>query len=133
MKLSNIRLLVNDFEKSFTFYKETLGLKCTWGDKDAIFASFDIGLPSGLAIFKAELMAEATGNDKAEKSTVSNDKFAIIIEVDNVDETFKELQNKSIKFITEPKDMKAWGIRVTHFRDPEGNLIEIFSNLPKSE
>lgn len=133
MKLGSIRLLVNDFEKSFTFYNETLGLKCTWGDKDAIYASFDIGLPSGLAIFKAELMYEATGNQKTKNDTVSNDKFAIIIEVDKVDETFEQLKAKSIEFITEPKDMKAWGIRVAHFRDPEGNLIEIFSNLPKSE
>ena len=133
MKLSNIRLLVNDFEKSFTFYNETLGLKCTWGDKDAVFASFDIGLPSGLAIFKAELMTEATGNSEVENNTVSNDKFAIIIEVENVDKMFENLKNKTIKFITEPKDMKAWGIRVAHFRDPDGNLIEIFSNLPKPE
>ncbi len=133
MKLSNIRLLVNDFEKSYVFYNETLGLKCTWGDKDAVFASFDIGLPSGLAIFKAELMAETMGDKKAESNSVSNDKFAIIIEVENVDEMFENLQKNSINFITQPKDMKAWGIRVAHFRDPEGNLIEIFSNLPKSE
>lgn len=133
MKLSNIRLLVNDFEKSFKFYNETLGLKCTWGDKDAVFASFDIGLPSGLTIFKAELMAEATGDKKADSKNVTADKFAIIIEVENVDEMFENLQKKSISFITKPKDMKAWGIRVAHFRDTDGNLIEIFSNLPKSE
>lgn len=133
MKLSNIRLLVNDFEKSFNFYKETLGLNCTWGDKDAVFASFDIGLSSGLAIFKSELMAEATGNDKANNNNASTDKFAIIIEVENVDEMFNKLKQKSIKFITEPKDMAAWGIRVAHFRDPDENLIEIFSNLPKSK
>ncbi|MCH8035366.1 MAG: VOC family protein [Bacteroidetes bacterium] len=125
--------MVNDFEKSFSFYNETLGLKCTGGDKDAVYASFDIGLPSGLAIFKTELMTEAIGNQKTEKKTVSNDKFAIIIEVDNVNETFDQLKAKSIEFITEPKDMKAWEIRVAHMRDPEGNLIEIFSNLSKSE
>lgn len=133
MKLSNIRLLVNNFEKNFDFYSKTLSLKCTWGDKDAIYASFDIGLPSGLAIFKSELMAETTGNNNANSDNASDDKFAIIIEVENVDEMFTELKNKSIEFITEPKDMKAWGIRVAHFRDPDGNLIEIFSNLPKLE
>ncbi len=94
MKLSNIRLLVNDFEKSFDFYSKTLGLKCTWGDRDAVFASFDIGLPSGLAIFKSELMAEATENNEANNDNASNDKFAIIIEVENVDEMFNELKNK---------------------------------------
>ena len=44
---------------------------------------------------------------KQKKKTVSNDKFAIIIEVDNVNETFDQLKAKSIEFITEPTDMKA--------------------------
>lgn len=131
MKLSNIRLLVNNFEKSFHFYNETLGLNCTWGDKDNVYASFDIGMSSGLAIFKSELMADTIGNNKSNSSDVSQDKFAIVIEVESVDETFEILQNKSIRFISQPKDMEAWGIRVAHLRDTEGNLIEIISNLPK--
>jgi len=128
MKLNNIRLLVRDFEKSFEFYNDILGLNCTWGDNNSNFASFDIGISSGLAIFKEELMAEAIGKEANETKHI--DKFAIIIEVENVDETFGKLKDK-IAFLTEPKDMKAWGIRVAHFRDAENNLIEIFSNLAK--
>jgi len=126
MKFNNIRLLVRDFKASFEFYNDILGLNCTWGDENANFASFDIGISSGLAIFKAELMAEAIGTKTNETTPI--DKFAIIIEVENVDETFRKLNEKVI-FLTEPKDMKAWGIRVAHFRDTENNLIEIFSNL----
>jgi len=29
--------------------------------------------------------------------------------------------------------MTAWGIRVAHFRDPESNLIELYSELPKEK
>jgi catechol 2,3-dioxygenase-like lactoylglutathione lyase family enzyme len=126
MKLNNIRLLVNNFEQSFQFYNDILGLDCTWGDKNSNFASFDIGLSSGLAIFKAALMAEAIGTERDETRPI--DKFAIVIEVDNVDETYTKLKNK-INFSTEPTNMEAWGIRVAHFRDTENNLIEIFSKL----
>jgi len=126
MKLNNIRLLVSNFEQSFKFYDNILGLNCTWGDINSNFASFDIGIASGLAIFKAELMAEAIGTARKESNVI--DKFAIVVEVENVDKTFAELKNK-ISFVTEPKDMKAWGIRVAHFRDTENNLIEIFSKL----
>ena len=126
MKLNNIRLLVNNFEKSFEFYNDILGLNCTWGDKNSNFASFDIGISSGLAIFKAELMAETIDTPKNEIHAI--DKFAIILEVENVDKTFADFKDR-IKFITKPKDMKTWGIRVAHFRDIENNLIEIFSNL----
>ena len=58
---------------------------------------------------------------------------AIVIEVDNVNETFNTLQNKGVTFLTEPQDMAAWEIKVIHFKDPENNLIELFSELPKEK
>ena len=127
MKFNNIRLLVRDFKASFAFYKDILGLNCSWGNENANFASFDIGISSGIAIFKAELMAEAIGTNIDETTTLT-DKFAIIIEVENVDVTFQKLKEK-VSFLTEPRDRRAWEIRVAHFRDAENNLIEIFSNL----
>lgn len=133
MKFNNIRLLVNDFDKAFAFYNDTLGLECTWGQLGDNFASFNIGLESGLAIFKAELMDMAIGNGNAKKNGEFQDKSVIIIEVENVSDTYERLKNKGVSFLTEPKDMPAWGIRVAHFRDSEGNLMEIFSALPKDQ
>ncbi|MBF4488242.1 VOC family protein [Flavobacterium sp. CSZ] len=133
MKFSNIRLLVNDFDKSFAFYNNILGLECTWGKLGDNFASFNIGYPSGLALFKAELMNIAINNADAKQNEILQDKIAIIVQVNNVNETYNSLQSKGIKFLTEPKDMTAWGIRVTHFRDPENNLIELFSDLPNEK
>jgi lactoylglutathione lyase len=129
MKLSNIRLLVNNFDKCFTFYNSTIGLECTWGKPGENFASFNLGLPSGLAIFKAGLMDIAINKPATEKKEIFTDKAVIVIEVENVDETYKELKSKGVQFLNEPKDMAAWGIRVTHFRDPENNLIELHSLL----
>jgi len=45
--------------------------------------------------------------------------------VDSVDEYYNYLSEKGVQFINEPHDRKDWGIRVAHFRDPDGNLIEI--------
>jgi catechol 2,3-dioxygenase-like lactoylglutathione lyase family enzyme len=133
MKFSNIRLLVKDFDKCFTFYNKTLGLECPWGKLGDNFASFNIGNTSGLALFKAELMSIAINNSDTKQNEILQDKIAIIVQVDNVNETYNGLQSKGVTFLTEPKDMTAWGIRVTHFRDPENNLIELFSDLPKEK
>lgn len=133
MKLNNIRLLVNDFDRSFTFYNDIIGLECTWGKLGDNYASFNIGVPSGLALFKADLMNNAINNSTESKNVVIQDKIAIVIQVDNVNEIYSSLQNKGVTFLTEPKDMQAWGIRVTHFRDPENNLIELYSDLPKEQ
>jgi catechol 2,3-dioxygenase-like lactoylglutathione lyase family enzyme len=131
MRFSNIRLLVNDFDTCFAFYNDILGLECTWGKPGDNFASFNIGNPSGLALFKAELMSLAINQADAKKNEIVQDKIAIVVQVDNVDETYALLEGKGVKFLTAPKDMTAWGIRVSHFRDPENNLIELFSELPK--
>jgi predicted enzyme related to lactoylglutathione lyase len=130
MKFNNIRLLVNDFDTCFNFYKDTLELKCTWGKPGDNFASFDVGISDGLAIFKAALMNEAINKNTALQKNAP-DKFAIILEVEDVDKKYEALKKKKVKFINEPKDMPVWGIRVVHFRDPEQNLIELFSYLKK--
>lgn len=131
MKLSNIRLLVKDFDRCFTFYKDMLGLACTWGQPGDNYASFDIGHPSGLALFKAELMNTVINRTEAEKNETLRDKVALILQVENVDDMYDQLQKKGLTFLVEPKDMKIWGTRVVHFRDPAHNLIELYSDLPK--
>jgi catechol 2,3-dioxygenase-like lactoylglutathione lyase family enzyme len=132
MKFNNIRLLVNDFEKAFAFYNDTLGLECTYGKPGDNYASFDIGVASGIAIFKAELMGMAIENFEHKKSGKLQDKFAIVVEVENVSDTYQKLKDKGVIFLSEPQDMQAWGIRVAHFRDTEGNLFEIYSALSES-
>ncbi|WP_313189123.1 VOC family protein [Sphingobacterium sp.] len=129
MKLNNIRLMVRDFDSCFRFYKETLGLECSHGDVGEVYASFNIGIPGGLALFKSELMNMALGISAMENRRGSNDQFALILEVDDVDASFEDLKKKGIDFITVPMDMDDWGIRVAHFRDPESNLIEIYTEL----
>ncbi len=131
MKLNNIRLLVNNFDECFSFYKDILGLTVSWGNKGGVYASFDIGIPSGLALFKADLMNSVLGDNTASTKQSKADNFVIVIEVANVDESYATLKEKGVKFMAEPKDMPDWGIRVAHLRDPEQNLIEIYNNLPK--
>lgn len=129
MKFDNIRLLVNDFDRSYSFYSETLGLKATWGKGGENYASFDVGSSSGLALFRAELMNVAISSQERPRAETLQDKIVIVIEVDDVDETYAKLKSKGVLFLNEPKDMQVWGIRVIHLRDPENNLIELFSGL----
>lgn len=133
MELNCIRLLVEDFNACFKFYSETLGLKVTWGKPGGDYASFDIGMPSGLSIFKSDLMASAIGNSDKQLPPNNREKFAIILKVSDVDKSYQDLLVKGVSFINEPKDMTGWGIRAAHFSDPEDNLIEIWTELPRSK
>ena len=133
MELFCVRLLVEDFDKCFKFYAETLGLNVTWGKPGDVYASFDIGIPSGLSIFKSDLMAEAIGNSDKKLPVDNREKIAIILKVKDVDIAYNELRAKGVFFINEPADMTAWGMRAAHFRDPENNLIEIWSELAREK
>lgn len=136
MELSCIRLLVKDFDKCFKFYSETLGLHVTWGKIGGDYASFDIGLKSnvmGFSIFKSDLMAKAIGNSEKSLPADHREKTAIILKVDDVDKSYQDLSDKGVKFINKPTDMTGWGMRAAHFRDPENNLLEIWSELSKEK
>ncbi|MCE1188709.1 MAG: VOC family protein [Ignavibacteria bacterium] len=133
MKLNNLRLLVYNFDTSFSFYKNTLGLTCTWGEPGSNYASFDIGLPSGLSLFSAELMNAAFSKNEVHTNPDAADKLVIIIEVPNVDTAYQEISSRGANFLNTPTDMAQWGIRTVHLRDPENNLIELYSEMPKEK
>jgi len=46
---------------------------------------------------------------------------------------YEELREKGVEFKDGPEIHPDWGIRSTYFRDPDGNLIEIYTDLDRSE
>jgi len=87
------------------FYENVLGLKKTgeWSN----YASFDVG--------GVTLAFELNGM------------FQMYLLVDNVDEAYEKLEEKGVKFLTEPKD-QFWGGRTAEFVDRDGNkfILESF-------
>jgi predicted enzyme related to lactoylglutathione lyase len=60
------------------------------------------------------------------------DKVCLVFAIDDVDAACMQLKKLGIQLTAEPTDHKDWGIRAAHFRDPDGNLIEINQPLPQS-
>ena len=129
MKFSNVRLLVKDYRKCFKFYTEKLGLEAAFDVGDC-YASFKVaeGI-EGFAIFTSDFMAPAVGNADKSQPTGLREKTMVSFEVENVDESYQAFLAKGIEFINQPTDMSGWGMRVVYLRDPEENLIELFTPL----
>ncbi|MBD3109158.1 VOC family protein [Bacillus sp. AGMB 02131] len=123
MKLTHTRLLVDHYEECYKFYKETLDFECMWGDEHSNYAEFQAG-STLLAIFDKEQMLEDLNELVDVKVDAPRNEVALIFAVDDVDEVYQSLKAK-VSFITEPHNRQDWGIRVAHFRDPNGTLIEI--------
>lgn len=133
MKLNNIRLLVANFDETFLFYRDKLGLKVTWGDLGENYAQFQLGNAETLAIFSKNLMAKAVNTSHLPSKSSAQDNMALIFTVENVDQFYDSLHSKGISFIDKPSDQPDWGIRVVHLRDPEGNLLEFITDLKKEK
>jgi lactoylglutathione lyase len=129
MKLYNTRLLVKDFRTTFLFYRDTLGLTPTSGDEDGVYTEFQTG-GALLALFQSDLMEQVLGGGQP-LSIHGRDQAALVFEVADVDEAVGQLQARGVAFQTLPEDRPDWGIRTAHLRDPEGNLIEVYSPLAR--
>jgi len=107
IKTVNITFHVSDFQVAVSFYENTLDLqkKTQW----RTYAVFDLcGTMLGLE----------PGGERGGKKGVPD----IYLQVDNVDNTYRELKGKGVKFLTEPKD-QSWGARTAKFADPDGNIF----------
>ncbi len=80
-------------------------------------------------LFVSDWMAPAVGNADKQQPVAMREKLMVSFSVDNLDETFADLKAKGVTFITEPTDMPDWGMRTLYLRDPEENLIELFTPL----
>jgi metallothiol transferase len=104
-KINHITFAVSDLKETTHFYENILGLKKTgeWSN----YVIFDVG--------GVELAFEPGG--KKGRKEGAPDIFMI---VDDVDEAYRNLKEKEVKFASEPKD-QSWGGRTATFLDPDEN------------
>lgn len=124
MRFTHVRLLVPNVRECFLFYRDILGFNVAWGEEGIPYAEFETG-NTKIALNERKIVSEAVGTLDKPYELDAQDNVAIIFEVDSVDDTYQHLMGKGVSFVTEPHDETGWGVRVAHFRDPAGNLIEI--------
>ena len=125
VKLTHVRLLVDDYLACLRFWRDTVGLRVVFGDETGPYASFDSG-PARLSIYQAARMNSVV--PLSGRSSAPSDRSVIQLDVDSVDATVELLRSRGVS-VTVPSDQHEWGIRAAHFRDPEGNLVELAERL----
>ncbi|GEN50932.1 VOC family protein [Alkalibacterium pelagium] len=123
MELTHTRLLVDNYKECFLFYSDVMGFEVSWGNEHSNYADFKFN-GAALGIFERKQMLEAIGQDYSTDAR-KDDRTVLIFKVDSVEETYQKLKNK-VSFISKPTEQEDWGIKVAHFRDPSGSLIEIY-------
>lgn len=120
MKLKNILFVVNDIEKSKSFYKELFGL-----DVVADFGE-NVILTEGLVLQERKLWETFIGKDV----TFGGNDAELYFEENDIDGFLAKLEkcDFSIEYLNKCKE-HDWGQRVIRIYDPDMHVIEIGETL----
>lgn len=122
MNLVSVRIITDDVARLADFYARLTG-----GAVDRVGDVFaEVRGPSATLAIGSTKTVGIFGPGSAR----SADNHSVIIEfrVDDVDDVFLRLREWIAEFVTEPTTM-PWGNRSMLFRDPDGNLVNVFSAL----
>lgn len=116
----HVALYTADLERLRAFYVETLGLPQVGAFPGGKIIFIDAGSTAIELIARDGWAGTATGSWQH-----------LAFEVESVDDAYDELRARGITFHVEPKDVPegAPSARVAFFKDPEGNILELFQPL----
>ncbi len=109
---SRVLLRPTDFERSFRFYAEELGLH--------IYREWESGPNRGVVFFLGGGFLELSGSSR----TATGESVGLWLQVREVDAVGHELEEAGVDIIELPTD-KPWGLREMQIRDPDGLRIVI--------
>jgi catechol 2,3-dioxygenase-like lactoylglutathione lyase family enzyme len=121
MKLSGICLVTDDVPALTAYYTRVLGCKAEGDDVHAEFVLEGLSL----AIFSRQGMEQmAPGSMQG----AGSGNVTIALEVADVDLEYERLKTLGVNFVKLPAT-HPWGARAFWFRDPDGNVVDFYSQL----
>ena len=120
MDLVSARIIASDVEQMVEFYATVIGQPARWATDD--FAEFVTN--SGTLAIASARTVPLFGDGVAEPA--ANRTVIIEFRVHDVDLEFERLQAQVAEVVQEPTTM-PWGNRSVLLRDPDGNLVNLFT------
>ena len=109
---SRVLLHPTDFQRSFRFYAESLGLH--------VYRQWSSGSTRGVVFFLGGGFLELSGSSPSGAS----ESVGLWLQVRDVDSVGDEFEEAGVDIIEPPTD-KPWGLREMQIRDPDGLRIVI--------
>ncbi|GAA5187797.1 VOC family protein [Rugosimonospora acidiphila] len=120
LKLQGMRLLINESDDSFRFYRDAIGLSAQSGREGEEFARLIDG--SGINVELVTPQGQSSQYHGA-------DRPMLLFTTPNVHDALRALREWNVEVVQEPVDITPLGMRIARLRDPAGNLIELRQNL----
>ncbi|GAY17732.1 VOC family protein [Mycobacterium sp. shizuoka-1] len=120
MKFVSTRIITADVHRLVAFYELVTGTAAVWGNE--LFA--EIPTPVGTLAIGSDKTVALFGPGSAEPA--ANRSAIVEFIVDDVDADYARLCEHLGEVVTAPTTM-PWGNRALLFRDPDGNLVNLFT------
>ena len=120
MEFVSTRIITADITRMVDFYEMVTEIPAIWGNE--LFA--EIPTPVGILAIGSDKTVPLFGQGSAEPA--ANRSAIIEFLVDDVDAEYERLRERLPEVVTEPTTM-PWGNRALLFRDPDGNLVNLFT------
>jgi predicted enzyme related to lactoylglutathione lyase len=120
MKFISTRIITADVDRLVAFYELVTEVSAIWGNE--LFA--EIPTPIGTLAIGSDKTVPMFGVGSAEPAANRSAILEFIVE--DVDSEYERLREHVTEVATEPTTM-PWGNRALLFRDPDGNLVNLFT------
>jgi predicted enzyme related to lactoylglutathione lyase len=127
LEFYSVRLLANDFRKTWHFYRDRVGLVPAPGHGEPPYGEFVWRGRPLLAVFDRTVMARSVGLLPGRSSVRNVGGAAVVLEVADADREAARLRRRGVRLLRGPTDRSEWGLRTVHFLDPDGHLVEVNS------
>lgn len=119
-KIGQIFVNVKDFDRAVAFYRDTLGMK------------FLFSAPPGMAFFDCGGIRIMLG--KADRPEIDHIASIIYYKVDDIERVYEVFNARGVEFIIKPHlvaQMPTYDLWLADFKDSEGNILALMSEVPK--
>ncbi|OBH57221.1 glyoxalase [Mycobacterium colombiense] len=120
MKFISTRIITADVGRLVGFYEMVTGVSAIWANE--LFA--EIPTPVGTLAIGSDKTVPLFGEGSAEAAANRSAILEFIVE--DVDAEYERLREQVAEVVTTPTTM-PWGNRALLFRDPDGNLVNLFT------
>jgi len=123
-RIDYVILYVSDIERAVAFYRDVVGLPFKFSDRGyAEFATTNLKF----ALFDGSRARDLIRRDPSFGAFGSE----VLIVVENVDAEAERLRAAGAEILSGPED-RPWGHRTLHVADPDGHVVELAQEIPRS-
>ncbi len=119
-RIGQIFVNVHDLDRAITFYRDVLGMK------------FLFQAPPNMAFFDCDGIRLMLG--VADRPELDHPASIIYYRVDDIERVYEIFKARGVEFIVKPHlvaPMPTYDLWLADFRDSEGNLLALMSEVPR--